>query len=441
MSEPILRGYGLTSASDTSLPVTPDTVFLLASVSKVITGTVVLKLLDLGILSTLDDDICDVVPTSMINTTICRNPHFPDFPVTWRMLVTHRSSLHADVPYYSTTPGTNDDDDDYLEPGYGPTGGYFGLAAGQSTCPMDDVVGFYRDILMDKESETTVGSDLGVNWYDLAQQQMGGMWKTNVAPGEQVEYSNFAVGYIAALVEWALMIGGDDGGGGQSFADFSKQHIFDPLGMTHTAWFRRDLPSTADPMLVEAMPVEPANRRGTKFRDIGHYCFIDYASGSLRSSARDMSKFLHSMLDYGVPDLWLNSTQGHQALSCLEQQPTKTGQGQVVMDHCPCEFGANWILLDKSSTTADEEWLEPYLLYDWTDGAHHDGSEAGCQTQILVLPKAGVYAIVLTNTDGNDEWAAQMLAMELLYALSSAGHVKWRMAVVVSFIIMSIILW
>jgi hypothetical protein len=33
------------------------------------------------------------------------------------------------------------------------------------------------------------------------------------------------------------------------------------------------------------------------------------------------------------------------------------------------------------------------------DGAHHDGAEAGSQTQILVFPRgAGVYAVVLVLT-------------------------------------------
>jgi hypothetical protein len=36
------------------------------------------------------------------------------------------------------------------------------------------------------------------------------------------------------------------------------------------------------------------------FRHIDHYCFIGYASGSLRSTAKDMAIFLDSMLrNYG----------------------------------------------------------------------------------------------------------------------------------------------
>lgn len=371
----------------------------------------VMKLVDLGILSSLDDDICQVVPsfntTTNINTA-CRNPNFPDTPVTWRMLVTHRSSLKANIPFYPT----NDNDWGYLEPSYGPTGGYFGLASGQSTCPMEDVVGFYRDILTDKESATIVGSDLGVQWYRLAQRQMGGMWRNDYEPGDRVVYSNFAVGYIAALVEWATE---------QSFPNFTRQHIFEPLGMNHTAWFRRDLPS--DDTTLEAVPVELANRRGTKFRDVGHYCFIDYASGSLRSSVADLARFLHSMLNYGVPSLWLDKSLGQQALTCLERDSNDKNVSN-------CEFGANWVLLNNARKKEDdmEEWLEPFAKYDWTDGAHHDGAEAGSQTQILVLPQAGVYAVVLTNTDGNDDYAAQEMAAEMIYEISGGYYLLARPA-------------
>jgi CubicO group peptidase (beta-lactamase class C family) len=262
---------------------------------------------------------------------------------------------------------------------------------------LEDVTGFYRDILVDKPTETTVGSALGVQWYDLAQQQMNGMWQRGYAPGARVVYSNFAVGFVAALIEWAT---------NQKFPDFTRQYIFKPLNMTNTAWFHRDVPRG----VRQAMPVGLVKWRPTKWNDVGHYCFIDYASGSLMSSAADLAKFLGSMLDYGVPALWNDSSLGEQALSCLERNV----QGNPVAN---CEFGANWILLGEKADA--EEWLDPYRRYDWTDGAHHNGAEAGSQTQILLLPKAGVYAVVLTNTHGNDEYAPQWLASELLYEISS----------------------
>lgn len=391
LTDPIIRGYGKVSSSENSEKVTPDTAFMIASVSKIIVGAAVLVLVDQGKID-LDDDICHAIPEDW-DQSACRNPKYPNTAVTWRMLVTHRSSLRGDIPTLRNANG------DWVEASYGPSGGYAeGTAAGHETCPMDDVVGFYRDFMIDKETETSVGADLNVNWYQLGQQNGGGAWK-NFEPGSRTLYSNFAVGYIAALVELLS---------GQSFPDFCREKLFEPLDMDHTAWFRRDLPEST----LEAIPTEWIRRK--KYEDVGHYCFIDYASGSLRTTANDMAKFLHAMLDFGSPILWSNET-GRQAVTCQERD----ADGEAVKN---CEFGVNWILLDNSQKGSAEFWLEPFQGLDWSDGAHHDGAEAGSQTQIVVLPKAGVYVVVFTNTDLNDDWAAQELALEVAYSLGySAG--------------------
>ena len=118
MTEPILRGYGRTASSGSSPKVTPETTFMLASVSKVFAGAAVLALIDQGYIDSLDDDICNVLPAEW-DSSACRNPRLPTTPVTWRMLVTHRSSLREDVPSLVRNG-------DYFEVGYGPIGGYFG---------------------------------------------------------------------------------------------------------------------------------------------------------------------------------------------------------------------------------------------------------------------------------------------------------------------------
>jgi CubicO group peptidase (beta-lactamase class C family) len=109
--------------------VTPDAVFMVASVSKLFAGAAVLKLVSEGSI-TLDDDICDVLPNDHVITE-CRNPYWPETIVTWRMLVTHTSSLTQSIPLFNGT-----------EASYGPTGGYIdGAAAGNVFCPLTDVQG------------------------------------------------------------------------------------------------------------------------------------------------------------------------------------------------------------------------------------------------------------------------------------------------------------
>jgi CubicO group peptidase (beta-lactamase class C family) len=81
------KGYGLANIEE-NRPATPDTLFMLASVSKTITAVALMSLIEdakSGIL--LDSDIDEVLPFPV------RNPSFPDVPITYRMLLTHTSSF------------------------------------------------------------------------------------------------------------------------------------------------------------------------------------------------------------------------------------------------------------------------------------------------------------------------------------------------------------
>jgi len=69
------------------------------------------------------------------------------------------------------------------------------------------------------------------------------------------------------------------------------------------------------------------------------------------------------------------------------------------------------------SLSSTEGWLKSgFSSLDWTDGFWHDGAEAGSQTNIIVLPRAGVYVAVITNTDMNSESAAQQLTRTVIEA-------------------------
>ena len=412
-NEPIIRSYGKLSSSESSPDddVTPDTSFMLASVSKVFVGVAVTKLIELGIIESLDDDICDVIPEEWTNefgsttSSACRNPKYPDTPVTWRMLLTHRSSLIDNIP------DVYDENGDAVVPEYGPTGGYtYDLpAVGNPTCPLTDVQGFYRDFLLDKETETSVGTTpepiiledgMPLNWYQVGKEYGDGAWK-NYEPGSKYNYSNFAIGYVAALIELAL----EKKGITQSFDQYCNEHIFEPLGMDNTRWFREDLPNIDN----VAVPVEYDYWRWDEYVDYGHYCYIDYASGQLYSSANDMSLFLNSMLKYGSPTIF-ESTIGQSMFICQAQDETGN-----LLNVEECEHGIAWEILHNEGKVYIDEypeygWLDAYKDYDWTNGGMHNGLEAGVQTQILVLPNAGVYVAILTNTDSNDEDTETKLA-------------------------------
>lgn len=80
-----------------SLPVTPATRFRVASVSKTVVAMGVMRLVEQGCLN-LDADVSGYLGFTL------RNPHFPGYAITPRMLLTHTASLR-DGEVYAFPPG------------------------------------------------------------------------------------------------------------------------------------------------------------------------------------------------------------------------------------------------------------------------------------------------------------------------------------------------
>lgn len=153
----------LATATMPAQPMDADTMFRIASVSKFVSTLGVMKLVEQGRLA-LDADISGYLGYRL------RNPHFPDQPITLRMLLTHTSSLRDE-------------------------GGF-------KFAPMVDL----KDVLLP-----------GGRHYGK-----GAMWSTGHAPGRFFEYVNFNSGIIATIMERA---------GGERFDRLMRRLVFDPMGL------------------------------------------------------------------------------------------------------------------------------------------------------------------------------------------------------------------
>ncbi|MFC5547102.1 serine hydrolase domain-containing protein [Massilia aerilata] len=153
----------IATAGAPAQPIDDETLFKVASVSKFVTTLGAMKLVEQGKLS-LDADIGDVLGYRL------RNPHFPDRPITLRMLLTHTSSLRD-------------------------AGGF----------KFEPEVGL-------KEVLLPGGSHYG----------KGAMWSADHAPGAWFEYVNFNWGVIATLMEAAT---------GERFDRLMRRLVFDPMGL------------------------------------------------------------------------------------------------------------------------------------------------------------------------------------------------------------------
>jgi len=161
---------------DQGIDLESNHVFLLASVSKVITATALLQLYDGGAFQ-LDDPINNYLPFNV-------NVPNETTAITFKMLLTHTSGIAdgsaLDGQYFYGQDSPNDLKD-FLEAYLVPGGQYY---------------------------------DADDNYYDFE-------------PGTEHEYSNVGNALIAVLVEELS---------GTGFNAYCKQNIFVPMGMTNSFW-------------------------------------------------------------------------------------------------------------------------------------------------------------------------------------------------------------
>jgi CubicO group peptidase (beta-lactamase class C family) len=161
---------------------TPDTLFMLASVSKTVVATAVLQAIEDGLFD-LDAHVNDVLPFRV------RHPVHPDRPITVRQLLTHTSSIR--------------DNWNLLTASY---------VAGDS--PME-LRTFLRRYL------SPGGADFAPNNFYA------------FGPGRSYRYANVGASLAAFLVEAAAGIG---------FDTWCERRIFTPLGMDRAGWHLAGLP-------------------------------------------------------------------------------------------------------------------------------------------------------------------------------------------------------
>lgn len=77
-----------------NLPLAKDDIFRIASISKSFSALAILQLVEANKLS-LDDDVSDLLGFKI------RNPHFPNTPITLKMLLSHTSSINDSAGYFN----------------------------------------------------------------------------------------------------------------------------------------------------------------------------------------------------------------------------------------------------------------------------------------------------------------------------------------------------
>lgn len=217
-------------------PVTPQTLFAIASSSKTVTAAALMQLYGKGKFK-MGDDINKYLPFKV------RNPDYPNTPITFGQLLRHRSAIRDNI--------------DYLGP-------FWLVNKGDPTLPLGP---FLKDYL-------TVG---GKN-YDAKKNFF--QEKSDSA----FHYSNIGVALVGYLVERISDM---------PFDKYCKQNIFTPLEMNTTAWYIKDLDTNN-----LAMPYDYSDSL-KQFVKLGFGGYPDYPAGTLHTTAAQLANFLISWTQDG----------------------------------------------------------------------------------------------------------------------------------------------
>lgn len=325
------KGYGWANLAQ-RVPMTPDTIQNIGSVSKTFTATAVMQLFDAGRFE-LDDDVNRYLGFRV------EHPMHPAAPITIRQLLSHTSSI-ADGPAYDRAYACGD--------------------------PSQSLEEWLRGYL------ATDGRD-----YD------GGQHFHTWAPGKEFAYSNVAFGLLGHLVERLS---------GVPFADYCRQRIFQPLGMSETSWYLRDIDPARHSIpysWVSAGQVRGPSWGGQPPRVIGDpeaaarvdggyaasclYNHPNFPDGFLRSSVHQLARYAGAYLEAARPG---NSKLLRPETIARMFRP-ESGDDARVMGLC-------WNAQRRTSTD---------LLWG------HMGSDPGINANLRLRFADGVAAIVLMNTN------------------------------------------
>ena len=265
----------LPAQAEQSLPVTPDTLFRIASVSKMMATLALMRLVEQHKLQ-LDQDVGIYLGFSL------RNPHFPKQAITLRSLLSHTSSLRD-------------------------AGGYF-WGAERSL----------RDVF-------TAGGDA--------------MWAGNAAPGQYFSYANLNWGVIGTVMEKVtgerfdhlmrrLLLAPMGLRGGYNPAEFSPGELNDIATLYRKRPADSETWNPDGPWIAQTDDVRrqaPAEPAGIDRYVIGSNATIFSPTGGLRISAADMGKVMQMLLAGG-------RYQGQQILQPASIALMFTRQWQLAAD-------------------------------------------------------------------------------------------------------------
>lgn len=236
---------------EANIPVTTNTPFTLGSISKTFIGTSIAQAIEKGIIN-LDDKVQTLTPAIPLNSA-----HQDLSDLTLRQLVTHQSSINDTEGGYACSY--------YIEDDFSSL--YNAFMPEDAVCP-EPVTTIQGEFLSQYLS-------IGGNLFDAEANYL------DASPGSIYRYSNMGAALAAETLSAAS---------GIDFESWTENNIFAILNMTQTHWFSER---------YEEGQVLPAKRYfidssndDQALTTIPEYQLATWADGGLKSSAKDLSRYL-----------------------------------------------------------------------------------------------------------------------------------------------------
>lgn len=323
------RGYGWANIEQ-KIPMNPDTVMNIGSISKTFTATAIMQLWEKGEFQ-LEDDINNYLPF------VVKNALFPKEAITFRQLLTHRSSIKDGSAYGES------------------------YTCGDPTIPLGTWL---------KEYFTPRGA-----YYN--KEENFHIWKPGergLLPSRPRSYTNVGFGLLGYLVETISR---------SAFSDYTRTKIFGPLGMKETSWYLVDL--DASKHAVPYTYISDGKPHGRVLQEGGInegtlpkeglipnclYSFPNIPDGLVRTSVHQLAHFLMAYINNG----------SYKDRRILKEDTVRL---MLSNDH----FGRGLCWVAGKLDNGDLVW-------------GHDGGDPGINTTMQFRPSDGVGVIVFANTGG-----------------------------------------
>jgi len=314
----------------------------IASISKTFLGLALLKAQEMGKLD-LDDPVNKYLPFKL------QNPYYPEVQITIRQLTTHTSSIR-DSKYY--------DQKSYV------------LVGAQNEVDMKKIK--RPENFNDPEAFTSIGVflkkclDSNGEWYTKK-----GFLKNK--PGEKFEYSNVGATLAAYVLELAT---------GETYDQFSKKYILEPLQMSSSGWSFEAIKLENHTVMYER-PDQP----------LPYYKLITYPDGGLITSVHDLARYLTELIKGYSGKGTILSNESYQEL--FKQQLSDN----------------NFDERDPDNPYNDEYNMGVFMGFSAKGNIGHSGGDPGVTSLMFFNAEAKTGQLLFVNTGLDDNGFQEFIAV------------------------------